>query len=112
MKIGIFLFFLNIYPKIHDIAKIHLKIYINMDLMTNKVEKWLIRGSMPSLSFQCKYNSEIKAHDDHIFGRIHRTQCPILILFENNEIKIRGAFDNSNKELQIIIKIVGVVLLV
>ena len=85
-----------------------------MDFMTNKVEKWLIRGSMPSLSFhfQCKYNSEIKAHDDHIFGRIHRTQCPISILFENNEIRIRGAFNNSNKVLQIIIKIFGVVLLV
>ena len=83
-----------------------------MDFMTNKVEKWLIRGSMPSLSFQCKYNSDIKAHDVHIFGRIHRTQCPISILFENNEIRIRGAFNNSNKVLQIIIKIFGVVLLI
>ena len=83
-----------------------------MDFMTNKVEKWLIRGSMPSLSFQCKYNSEIKAHDDHTFGHIHRTQCPISILFENNEIRYRGAFNNSNNVLQIIIKIFGVVLLI
>ena len=67
---------------------------------------------MPSLSFQCNYNSEIKAHDDHIFGPIHRTQCPISISFENSEIRIRGAFNNNNKVLQIIIKMFGVVLLV
>ena len=41
----------NIHPKIHDIAQIHLNIYINMDFITKKVGKLLIRGSMPSLSF-------------------------------------------------------------
>ena len=71
--------------------------------MTKKVEKWLIRGSMPSLSFQCKYNSEMKGHGDHIFCRIHRMQCPISILFENNEIRIRDSFNDSNKALQIMI---------
>ena len=59
--------------------------------------------SMPSLSFQCKYNSEMKAYDNHIFGCIHRIQCPISILFENNEIRIIGAFNDSNKVLQIMI---------
>ena len=74
-----------------------------MDFKTKTVEKWLIRGSMPSLSFQCKYNSEMEAHDGHIFGRILRMQCPISISFENNEIRIRGAFNDSNKVLQIVI---------
>ena len=39
-------------------------------------------------------------------------QSSISILFENNEIRIRGAFNDSNKLLQKIIIIFGVVLLV
>ena len=61
MKILFFQFNFNIYPNLHDFAKIQLNIYTNVDLMAKKVEKWVTRGSMPSLSFLCKYNSEMKA---------------------------------------------------
>ena len=45
----------------------------------------------------------MKAHDDYTFGYNLRMQCPISILFENNEIKNRGAFDNSKNVVKIII---------
>ena len=58
---------------------------------------------MPSLSFQCKYHSEMYAYNDHIFGCIVGMPCPISISFENNEIRKRGAFNDSNNILQIMV---------
>ena len=53
----------------------------------------------------------MKAYDDHILGHIYWMHCQIPILFENNEIRIIGTFNDGSKVLQIMIWIFGVVLL-